>query len=59
MPIISALKRLSQEDGHKFRVKLGYIVRPFSKNNKNKITKNKEQNNMMKDILTYLIVKHV
>ena len=58
MPIIPALKRLSQEDGHKFRVKLGFIVRPFSKNKK-KITKNKEQNNMLKDTLTYLIVKHV
>lgn len=36
MPIIPALKRLRQEDCHKFKVKLGYIVRPsFKNNNKN------------------------
>jgi hypothetical protein len=33
MPVISALRRLSQED-HKFMTMMGYIVTPISKKKK-------------------------
>ena len=39
--------------------KTGLYCETFIQKQQKKITKNKEQNNMMKDILTYLLVKHV